>query len=408
MSNPLAIAAVTASLRRLLIDELAADPLISGFSVSTKALSKAAEDSGSRLNLFLYEVVPSPSLRDLGMPGGAAPEERNHPSLALGLRYLVTAFGADHDQIEAHRLLGRALVAFHDHPILARSLIRDALPAANLHRQVEDVRLTPVPMSVDEMSKLWTTFEAGYRASVAYEASIVLLESERPAIAALPVLTVGPDDRGPDVGSGVAHPRFGPALDRAVGPDGEAAVELGETLTLDGVGLDDATSVRIADLARTVEHRLAPGSDSGPDRVVVTIPASGVSAGRDWVAGLHTATVELAGASGGALTNRMPFSLLPRIDSISPLNAAPGDVTVTATASPAVAPAQRASLLLGDREIRAEAHDAASEPLVFEAGELGADVYLLRIRVDGVDSRLVDRSTAPPSYLATAPRLEVS
>lgn len=408
MSNPLAIAAVTASLRRLLIDELAADPLISGFSVSTKALSKAAEDSGSRLNLFLYEVAPSPSLRDLDMPRGSVPGEPSNPSLALGLRYLVTAFGADHDQIEAHRLLGRALVAFHDHPILARSLIRDALPAANLHRQVEDVRLTPVPMSVDEMSKLWTTFEAGYRASVAYEASIVLIESERSAIAGLPVLTVGPDDRGPEVGSGVTHARIGPALDRAVGPDGEAAVELGEALTLEGAGLDDAASVRIADLARTVEHRLTPSGDSGPDRVVVTIPASGASGGLDWVAGLHTASVELAGGGGEARTNQVPFSLLPRIDSISPPNASPGEVTVTATASPAVAPAQRASLLLGDREIRAEARGAASEPLVFEAGELGPGVYLLRIRIDGVDSRLVDRSTTPPSYLATTPRLEVS
>lgn len=400
MSNSLAIAAVTASLRRMLLDELAGDPLFSGFTVSSKALSQAAEDAGSRLNVFLYEVVPSPYMRNLDVAGDAGPGERGRPPLSLGLRYLITAFGEDHDEVAAHRLLGRALASLHDHPVLSRSLIRSALPQANLHRQVEEVRITQIPMSVDEMSKLWTTFEAGYRASVAYEASVVLIETETPAIAGLPVLTVGVDDAGVEVVPDARPARLGPAVDRAVSAGGEVTVELGETLALEGAGLDGATAVHVVDVARTVEHELTPGGASGADRVEVTIPAGGVTAGRRWIAGLHMAQVVVADGSEVAQTNQVPFALGPRIASIGPANAAQGDVTYTVSAAPRVAPQQRASLMLGDREVRAEPRDAASDPLVFEAADMLPGTYPVRLRVDGVDSRLVDRSTTPPSYLA--------
>ena len=59
----------------------------------------------------------------------------------------------------------------HDHPLLGAEEINGALPESDLDQQVERVRITPQPMSVEEMSKLWTTFQTQYRMSAAYQAS---------------------------------------------------------------------------------------------------------------------------------------------------------------------------------------------------------------------------------------------
>ena len=65
--------------------------------------------------------------------------------------------------------------------------------------QVENVRITPQPLTLDEMSKIWTGFQAGYRLSLSYEVSVVLIESRRARNAALPVLRRGADDRGAEM-----------------------------------------------------------------------------------------------------------------------------------------------------------------------------------------------------------------
>lgn len=396
MSNPLAVAAVTASLRQMLIEEFASDPLLSGFAVSTKALANAAQDTGSRVNLFLYEVAASPSLHDLDMTGGGHPGEPGRPPVALVLRYLVTAFGEDNDEIAAHRLLGRAITAFHDRPVLDRSLVLQALAEADLHRQVEPVRLTPMPVSADEMSRLWSTFEAGYRASVAYEASVVLIESERPHPAGPPVLAVGEGDRGVEVRATASPPPIGPRLKLASPPADETAVELGEELTLHGAGLQGASAVLVSDLEALAEHALVPGAGSGTQRVSVTIPADGVTDGAPWRAGIHTARAVVDGTE----TNRVAFALAPRIDSIEPRSTPPGDVVYTVHVTPPVALAQKALLLVADRALLARPRTDADEPLVFEAAGLVHGLHPARMRVDGVDSRLVDRSSTPPTFLA--------
>jgi hypothetical protein len=41
------------------------------------------------------------------------------------------------------------------------------------------VRVTLQPLSLEEMSRLWSTFQTQYRLSVAYEVSVVLIDSAR-------------------------------------------------------------------------------------------------------------------------------------------------------------------------------------------------------------------------------------
>jgi hypothetical protein len=101
------------------------------------------------------------------------------------------------------------------------------------------------------------------------------------------------------------------------------------------------------------------------------------------------------------LTNQLPFSLAPAITSPLPLNAARdgnGNARIRLTCTPQVRPDQRASLLLGDREVLAAPHPNLTDTLDFVVTAAAPGEYWLRLRVDGVDSVLVDRSVTPPRF----------
>jgi len=56
------------------------------------------------------------------------------------------------------------------------------------------------------------------------------------------------------------------------------------------------------------------------------------------------------------------------------------------------------SLLLGDQELPADAHAAQTNTLTFEAAGVATGSYFVRLRVDGVDSLLVNRAVKPPVF----------
>ena len=95
----------------------------------------------------------------------------------------------------------------HARPIPARQQIQQTLAVepfktllarSNLAEAVELVKFSPIPLSLEELSKLWSVFfQTAYTLSVAYQASVVMIESdEKTPQAALPVrartLTVVP------------------------------------------------------------------------------------------------------------------------------------------------------------------------------------------------------------------------
>jgi hypothetical protein len=175
MSNSLAIAAVTATLRYLLDRGLNAE--VPGTRLTTRPPDKARDgQSGNQVNLFLYQTLPNAAWRNLALPGNPGP-----PPLALNLHYLLSAYGQNEDDPEptSHHLLGLAMRILHDHAVLDPAVIRAALPGNDLHEQAERVRVTPQPLSLEEMSKLWSTFQTPYRLAVAYEVSVVLIASTR-------------------------------------------------------------------------------------------------------------------------------------------------------------------------------------------------------------------------------------
>lgn len=395
MSNSLAIAAVTATLRNLLNTNLTAD--LPGTSTTTMPIDKARTGTSNQVNLFLYQTMVDPSWRNMDVPHQVRSGETSPPPLPLTLFYLVTAYGENDDDTLSHRLLARSMGVLHDHPVLSRDEIKAALPDNDLHKQTERVRITPVPLSLEEMSKLWTTFQTQYRISAAYRISIVLIESAHSARTPLPVLTRGPADDG-ILASTDLIPPF-PALGAVRPPNEQPSARLNDNLTLSGHHLDgDNVTVRFVHPSLPDPIDLAAAAGGTATELTVQVP----NVPADWPAGFYTvsAVVSRAGEQDRT-TNERPLSLAPSITSPMPMNAARGpggNVTLNLTCTPQVWPEQRAALLLGDREIPAQPHPAKTASLSFVISAAPAGEHFVRLRVNGVDSLLVDRSVTPPVF----------
>jgi|SRR6185369_10960597 len=412
MSNSLAIATVTAALRNLIQKGLDTDALaVSGAKVSTQPPDEV-KATADLINLFLYQTMINAAWSNMDLPQQVKPGETGKPALALNLYYLLTAYGKDNDSINpiSHRLLGIAMRALHDHPVLSPAEIKAALVDNDLFAQIEHVRITPQPVTVDDMSKLWTTFQAKYRISTAYQVSVVLIESQRPSSTPLPVLTRGEKDRGVDAQANLLSPY--PTLTSIVLPTKlQSTAQLGDTITLRGHHL-----ISDSIIARFNSSRLPDPVVSKALPVVTTTDVSDVNIKllddavdpAAWVPGYYTVallvTRTVDGNTETRSTNELSFALAPKITIANPVDhkVSDGDFTLTVNSNPAVALEQRVSLLFSGREVPPAARAAKTDPFTFlirpTTAMIGANP--IRLRVDGVDSMVVDYTKEPPEFLA--------
>lgn len=402
MSSPAALATVTATLRHLIAGAVPAA------SVTTQPPSTARNGgTGEQINIFLYSTHYNTALSNFPMPGEARSGEHAHPPLPLVLKYLITAYGSNDDDISGQQLLGQAMSLLHDHPLLGPSDIIGITPDSDLQNQIERVRITPDPMSLDDMSKLWSSFQsAEYRLSVSYEVSVVLIESNRPQSAALPVLRRGADDRGPNV---VVGP--GPSISGLRFQNQKPAAEQGDSVTLLGDGLtNEDTVVRFTHPRLDDPIEVRPAFSADGSEMVVQLPqlADDPDVGSKWPAGFYSLSVvsQPSGAPARS-SNRVSMPLSPIIDSVTPPNAPAGNVVLTIQCLPQIRDGQRVRLLFGDRTIAPDSIVTPNNPsapttltcTVIDAVARAAP-YVLRLRVDGVDSIPVDFSGTTPQFAA--------
>jgi hypothetical protein len=401
MSNALAIAAVTATLRNLLVAGLTTDSDLADATVTMQPLDRARANgnTANQLNVFLYHVTPSGTWRNVDLPGRTRSGESAFPPLGLNLYYLLTAFGRDNDTQRpfSHQLMGRAMSILNDHPILGAGEIKAALPNNDLWTQVERVRFTLQPYSVEEIAKLWTGFQTQYRLSVAYEAAVVLIDSNLAAKTPVPVLMRGPDDAG-ITAHGNLLPPF-PLLTGLTLPRGQTTATLGDTLILTGANLSGANlQVQFTHLlGRVPPFQVPPDAGSTDQQVTVKVPNKPV----DVPAGLYGVSLVMSRkGESPRFTNDLPLAVAPSITTQLPIKAkrVKGNVTLKLTCAPEVRPGQRVALLVGDLEIPAGTIDAPTGDLVFSVVAAVPGTYFLRLRVDGVDSQLIDRTGAIPAF----------
>ena len=409
MSNALAIAATTATLRDVLqvgMTALDVDDALGGnvvVSVDAPDLALAASEvngADSCLNLFLYNVV-----RNQGYSGNFPPERDSRGErtgnavLGLDLYYLLTAYGVD--DYHAEMLLGGAIQVLHDTPALGREAIRDALdpvthvglPAqlqdAGLADQFEYLKVSPVPMPTEEISRLWSSINSPYRPSTAYMVSVVLIESTRSTRSTLPVAQRIIR----------AVPFRDLRVDRVVSLAGaHVPIDGASTLRILGHNLgaiDIAVWINNIDVTAAVVERLA-------NEIKVNLGAApaGLHPG---IAGVQLVQPIMLGEPEapheGFASNVATFVLAP---TITPVVAA-GSIDVTCT--PPIAAGQRVRLLLNQSDAapgvtpRAYSFSAPAGngvvPPAVDTGVVNIPVtgviagdYLVRLQVDGAQSAL--------------------
>jgi hypothetical protein len=404
VSNTLAIAAVTATLRNLLASGVALDPDLADTSFTMQSLDRARAntDSANQLNIFLYQAMPNQAYRNMDPPQ-ARPGETASPVLALNLHYLLTAYGRDNDVQRpfSHQLLGRVMSIMHDHPVLGRDEIRAALLGNDVGDQFERIRFTLQPLTIDDAFRLWSGFQTQYRLSVAYEATVVLISSARPARTPLPVLARGPNDSG-------FHAQANLDSNTAIvtnvdAPGGLFGAEIGQTITLRGFSLaGDRVQAQFSH-PRLSTPILVPAQPGGSATSFSVLLDSSIAS---WLAGTYALQAVITSGPGTATEvtrTSLPvrFPVAPRITDPFPLNAtiANGQAPVTVNVSPAVSPGQDVSFLVGDQEVAGPDFTAATSQLNFTIAPAVAGEYLVRVRVDGADSLVVNSSATPPVFL---------
>jgi len=187
MSTPLAIAAVTATVKSLLeaqlLEHAPAMKLSERITVTAKPPDHVflpRNPETPHLNLFLFNVCPNAQRLSPSRPNPEGVKVR--PPLPLDLYYLITAYGGK--EYEAEILLGYAMRILEDTPVLAPELILRASThlQSELEKQSAPVEIALHPMTVAELTGLWSAFNANYRPSVAYCASLLLIDSLSPGI----------------------------------------------------------------------------------------------------------------------------------------------------------------------------------------------------------------------------------
>jgi hypothetical protein len=333
----------------------------------------------------------------------------------------MLSFIGPESELVPERLMGSSMSLLHAQPVLTGELIEQALGTlldadpdhflgdADLTNQIDRIKISPLPLNLEELSRLWSVFfQVPYILSIAYEASVLLIEEPvAPRAPALPVRERGifirplPQIRIDSVSS-------------TDGPDSPIHADSG---------------IRIL------------GSDLGGERVSVLIGSEELTPTQVLEDEIQVDLTSLSAARAGILpirvlrrvsdetpqlrfeSNSLPLILAPRVESITFSPAAGADpASVELEVFPAVAEDQGAQLLLNELP---EA-DAESPPLsyVLEVAPVGeatstltmplVDVetraYLLRVRIEGGTSPLVVDEDADSDTFGhyIGPRLEVT
>jgi hypothetical protein len=204
MSNALAIAATTAVITTGIheavinagVGSILGTPTVSALPPDRITIG---DTETSQINLFMYMVSPNPGWRNVDLPSRDSRGRRvSSPPLAVNLHYLLSTYGAQ--DFHAEMLLGIAMQQLHEVPVLTRDVINSVfsgslspamqmLSESGLADQIEEIRIFPYVLSTEEMTRLWGAFQDKYRPTAAYQATVVLIQSDIPYMTALPVIT---------------------------------------------------------------------------------------------------------------------------------------------------------------------------------------------------------------------------
>ena len=413
MSNSLAIATVTEAFKQQIQKALTDSESETGISGAlVKALRPTTTTSGFPngesnvyAGLYLYQVIPNTAWRN-----DFSPVRRSDGSAVRGTRsafdlyYLVTFYG-DESKMEPQRILGCVVRKVASEPILTTDMIKNAktgaLVKSNLETEVERVKFSQLPLSLEELSKLWSVFfQTTYCISIAFQASVVFIDGTESAGPSLPVLARNV----------YVRPFRQIVIDKILSqetssdPVVEQPILFGHTLVLQGKQLQgDVTRVRIGGIevtpAEVSNSQIKVLLDAPP------FPVNSLFAGvqaLQIIQDINMGTPETA--HKGFESDVVPLVLRPSVTpsvSTKSVDGAYRKATLKLDFTPSVAIGQRVALLLNEFNppstrppyaYRFDVPVPSTPPPAFASLNLDVRVlpahYLLRVQVDGAESVL--------------------
>lgn len=415
MSNYLAIATVTAILQRILQSAVQLD--VSGARVTTlqpSSLGGGLTQTG--VNLYLYQVSRNPALNNSEgslMRKGTVSKRQT----ALDLNYLISVYGNE-AELEPQRLLGSVIRVFSDRPNVIPEMIQETLAdssfaflaQSNLADQFMQLRIMPNDLSLDDLSKVWTTFfQTPYALSMSYRVTTVMIDGEETNQQALPI-------RDRSFGGIVPFPSQ-PVIDQAVSETGWFDPLVAEsTLVVRGKHLQSqSVAIRIGD---------AEAAPIDMNETQIKLPLLNLI--HDLRPGVQHLQVLHRIASGTGTTstvgsNTVPIVIRPVIKSCRWISSnqwddlKSGEIEVESNL--AIAPRQRVVLVLNEWTVENPAaylFEATSRtettPLIrIPIRSVKPGTYLVRLQVDGAESPLSIEtdSQSPTANWYNSPKITI-
>ncbi|UCE38072.1 MAG: DUF4255 domain-containing protein [Thermoplasmata archaeon] len=162
MGNYEAIAKTSITLKKLLESQMKTENVI-----ATIGYPENASNNRNQINLFLFQVMENKHLKN------------DESKLWLDLYYLVTPF--DKEETQKQALLGDAMRVFHDNSIINLDTAYGSEKKYSKQKSKdsqEKIRITPHHMSFEELCKIWHSLKEVFSLSVAYQVSVLQIDSE--------------------------------------------------------------------------------------------------------------------------------------------------------------------------------------------------------------------------------------
>ena len=343
---------------------------LDGAIVTTERPNTPVVGGPPRVNIFLYHVEANPYLTTDDLPtrrpDGSLMQK---PKIALDLYYLLSFYGDEKPSaLEPQVLLGLTMSGVHARPILAPEeygALADAILPGDY------VALTPLPLNIHELSRLWQMFvQVPYVLSMSLKASAAIL------IADLPVETAPPVRQ-----TGLEVVQISIPIVKAAGapPDGRGPLVYGQMLLIQGSGLGGAgTLVSIGEA--TI---IPPASSIAETHILLSLNDAALRAG---VQSLVVVT------PGDYRSTPLEVVIAPAVLSLSATA-----TTLTLTIGPWVSAGQAVDILLRridpvgpgqptDYTLRVQA-EASTDTLTAPTSHVLPGRYAVRIRVAGLESQ---------------------
>ena len=385
MSNLYAISATTATLSYLLRSD--------GKTVVTKQPDTLTTAS-SMLNIFLYQISQNLGYKNLDHPARDFDGQlTKKQQLGLDLYYLLTAYGNNDEELLAHKILAESVMTLHEKPILTKELIEAAINDpdikakmsdinnADLSRQIDLVKLTMHPLSIEDLTKIWSSFfkNTSYRISVVYKATVVLLEGIQDPKVPIPVrerniYSVAP--KQPEII--YVQPQI-----VELSPETEIIIH-GTSLNAEDTRID------LGDNKAKLEDLSSPLIASG-QKLVVKLPNS-LTAGIKQIKVVHPISMgNPKKLHRGLESNAVLFAVAPKITSIEPASSSVG-AKIKITFEPKITREQQLGVIIGSGKPLVpewiDPNNTETDNLEIRIpANMEQGIYPIRLRVDGAESQ---------------------